>query len=174
MYTIEQLTQIANDNITVSYRGYGKRHDQPDWEGFNYTYTIKDVQGTYTKGLGHATKVRENGCSRITDNEVEAKVVRAKEGKKEYFNYLEHPFTHNKRYYAPKTTPIEILTSLISDAQCVECNTYEDFCSEFGYDTDSIKALKLYHDLQGALNTLRNLRINISEAYETLSEEGLM
>lgn len=39
----------------------------------------------------------------------------------------------------------DILYSLVSDAQCAHGNTFEDFCGELGYDSDSRKAEKLFH-----------------------------
>jgi hypothetical protein len=36
----------------------------------------------------------------------------------------------------------DVLACISSDASCPE--TFEEFCSEFGYDTDSIKAQKLH------------------------------
>lgn len=37
----------------------------------------------------------------------------------------------------------DVVHSLISDAQCA-ADSFEGFCSEFGYDADSIKALGIY------------------------------
>lgn len=170
MYTLEQLTKIANDTITVTYRGFGKRSDNEDWEGFNYTYTHAAGAGTYTKGIRHAlyspqfAKPR-GGLVCITDDEVKRKCIHRRMTLWDY---------ERISYWIPVTTPIEVLTSLISDAQCVEYNTYEDFCCSYGYDTDSIKALKLYHELQGTLNALRKLGINVSNAWDVLSNEGLV
>lgn len=36
-----------------------------------------------------------------------------------------------------------VLNNLLSDAQCTSYN-FSEFCNEFGYDDDSIKALKIY------------------------------
>lgn len=35
---------------------------------------------------------------------------------------------------------VDVLACLISDAQCGRDTTFENFCSDFGYDTDSRKA----------------------------------
>lgn len=47
-------------------------------------------------------------------------------------------------------------------------STFEDFCSEFGYDTDSIRALKTYIECQKQYDGLR--KIFTSEQLEKLNE----
>jgi len=42
-------------------------------------------------------------------------------------------------------TVADVLSSLCSDARGVDRTTFEDWCSEFGYDTDSRRAEKIYH-----------------------------
>lgn len=48
----------------------------------------------------------------------------------------------------------DVESSLVCDASCVEGLTFEDFCDDFGYSSDSISALKIYHDCQKILNVL--------------------
>ncbi len=38
----------------------------------------------------------------------------------------------------------DVLYSFVQDAQCVEGRSFEEFASEFGYDTDSRKAERIY------------------------------
>ncbi|QDF15638.1 hypothetical protein QE328_gp060 [Pseudomonas phage vB_PaM_EPA1] len=48
-----------------------------------------------------------------------------------------------------------ILSSLIRDSEAGSC-TFEEFCGEFGYDTDSRKAFDTYMACQSILNKVRN------------------
>ena len=50
----------------------------------------------------------------------------------------------------------EVLYCLLNDALCGQ-DTFEDFCCNYGYDTDSRKALKLYLSCQTAEKDLRKL-----------------
>lgn len=50
-------------------------------------------------------------------------------------------------------TLADVMHNLLSDGSCVE-GTFEDFCSEFGYDTDSRRALDTYLTCQGTRSAL--------------------
>ena len=67
--------------------------------------------------------------------------------------YFSKGYGHN----GAKPTAEEVLDCLASDAGTVE-NTpdFEDFCSEFGYDSDSRKAEKTWKAIQHSASRLRN------------------
>ncbi len=68
----------------------------------------------------------------------------------------------NKNFKAP--TPYDVLSCL----QKHEVGTLEDFCSDFGYDTDSRKAEKTYN---AVLNEYNNLKMLYSDSeLELLAE----
>jgi outer membrane protein OmpA-like peptidoglycan-associated protein len=52
-----------------------------------------------------------------------------------------------------KPSPYDILACVSSDVACSD--TFEDFCSDFGYDTDSLKALQTYRKLDRFAKRLR-------------------
>ena len=52
-----------------------------------------------------------------------------------------------------KPTAYDILTCL----QKTEVGTFEDFCSDFGFDTDSRKAEKIYFAVQNEFSSLKKL-----------------
>ena len=52
--------------------------------------------------------------------------------------------------------------------------TFEDFCSNYGYDTDSIKSNKIYKLCQKSLNKLYDLGIFTSELTDILEELSKM
>jgi hypothetical protein len=47
----------------------------------------------------------------------------------------------------PKVTAAGVLYGLILDSSALDMG-FEDWCGDFGYDTDSRKALELYHECQ--------------------------
>jgi len=56
---------------------------------------------------------------------------------------MDFPY-HMGIYYTEEPKIGQVLESLILDCQCGEYETFEGFCDEFGYDTDSRKAQKAY------------------------------
>lgn len=38
----------------------------------------------------------------------------------------------------------DVLSSMVLDARSASCETFEEFCNEYGFNNDSIKDLKLY------------------------------
>ena len=73
----------------------------------------------------------------------------------------------NKRLPGKPKTPTaeDVLASLLMDARDVE--SFEDWCGEYGYDTDSRKALELYLRLQTVARDVRALlRMSAEDAVE--------
>lgn len=54
-------------------------------------------------------------------------------------------------------TVFDVLYSVVSDAQCVHGNTFEDFCGHFGYNTDSRRAEQTYRACQDIATNLIKL-----------------
>ena len=52
--------------------------------------------------------------------------------------------THDKRGRTVHPTVADVLHSLTLDASCVEYRSFGDWCDDFGYDTDSRKALEMF------------------------------
>lgn len=63
---------------------------------------------------------------------------------------------YNDRPNAPKVA--DVLHSLIMDASAADCN-FDDWCSDYGYSSDSIKALNVY---KSCLETAHALRKHFS------------
>jgi hypothetical protein len=51
---------------------------------------------------------------------------------------------------------IDVLDSLLNDAKAGEMS-FDEFCSEFGYDNDSIKHLKIHKECQKITDNIYNL-----------------
>jgi hypothetical protein len=63
--------------------------------------------------------------------------------------------------------PAEVLDCLASDASGLEnAQDFEDWCAEYGYDTDSRKAERIYKAIQRQAESLK--RLLGDSAYETL------
>lgn len=60
-------------------------------------------------------------------------------------------------------TAANVLSSLLSDAQCAS-DSFDDFCGNFGYDTDSRKALAIYLECQTIGTAMRRLLGNVFDA----------
>lgn len=63
----------------------------------------------------------------------------------------------NRNVYARVApTPARVLYSLVMDASAGQ-ELFADFCDNFGYDSDSIKALKVYEACQGIALQMRKV-----------------
>jgi hypothetical protein len=57
------------------------------------------------------------------------------------------PFYKGYGHHGAKPTAEEVLECLAMDAEGIKYfNTFEDWCREYGYDADSRRAEKIYHD----------------------------
>ena len=67
-----------------------------------------------------------------------------------------------------KSPDIDIIYCIVSDAQCVQWNgSFEDFCSEFGYDTDSRSAERIYRACEKTHDNIQ--RLFNSDGFDFLS-----
>lgn len=60
-------------------------------------------------------------------------------------------------------TPADVLSCLLSDAEAAS-ESFEDFCSSFGYDSDSRKAERTYRQCEKLAPRVKRF---LGEAYET-------
>lgn len=67
-------------------------------------------------------------------------------------------------------TVTDVLACLTSDAGCVDGTLFEDFCSEFGYDTDSRKAEQTYRACCDTFMALRNLGFRLDRLQELFQD----
>ncbi len=63
-------------------------------------------------------------------------------------------------------TAADVVSSLCSDAHTVDGQSFEDFCSDFGYDTDSRKAESIYKACRKMAPKVRRL---LREDFETFA-----
>lgn len=84
-------------------------------------------------------------------------------------NWLERKRAEQSRPKPPQL--VDVLYCLASDAQAV-CfgQSFDDFCGEFGYDTDSRTAEKAYNACRDAWSGLIRLGFNIDELAEAFRD----
>lgn len=77
--------------------------------------------------------------------------------------------------YLNESKKEDFIYSLLADAQAYEYNpTFESFCYEFGYSSDSIKALKIYKCCKKQYAKLYNLftTIEVNQLWQELEKSG--
>lgn len=142
MPELAALLERLETTVTVAYLGYqlDKAGPKP-WPHFAWRVTVmRNGEGystDYRTGVAHAKPMPV----RFRDDLPEHARLEA--------------WRNDKR--APVWPSVaDVVASLASDARSAT-DTFESFCSEMGYDTDSRRALDTYLACQGALNACRRL-----------------
>jgi hypothetical protein len=74
------------------------------------------------------------------------------------------------QYVNPREPSLDdVLYSLVMDASACE-SSFDDWCSDFGYDTDSRKALETYLLCQENTTKLRKAGVNMTKERERLED----
>lgn len=115
----------------------------------------------YYTGLAHRKEVRKGHRGRI-GNYTYDEMAR--------MNLTEAGFKQLLELSKPTPpTPDDVLYCLVSDAEAAE-TTFAEWCNNFGYDTDSRKALAIYEQCQQNTDKLRKAGINIAAERERLQD----
>ena len=128
-------------------------------ERFNYIVELNGHEFTYFQGIGHCyiskgSKGKKSPLDIITDKEDEI-FVKNKMFKRVHLEFME-------RIYISFPKEESILECLEFDSQCGNLSFY-DFCDEFGYDHDSIKALNIHFACMETAKKLRGFKFPIRE-----------
>ena len=134
-------------NSTTFKHTYAGVHSLDNWEHFKWVVTFAKVD---------QTKYRSGSPAVIIEEVFEYKMGMA------------HCTKDNRGNVKP-TAPsaAAVLHSLLLDAQAAEF-AFEDWCSEYGYNADSRRALTIYFDCQGAAGKIA--KIFTRKQIETLRE----
>ena len=110
----------------------------------------------YRTGIGHrvglGTMQTQKKQERLKDYKHPQKFIQANHFCWEATNAKRRHYGDHQWLKVPKVSAV--LHSLIMDAQAGS-ETFEDFCSNYGYDTDSRRALEMYLECQKYGNELR-------------------
>jgi hypothetical protein len=142
---LQSLLDSLGVTLSLAFLGYQPETAKPKaerWPHFAWRVTlqrgVESYSSDYRTGIGHAKPMSPNAnLNGLTYSAAETK----------WYNNVKN---------VNKPTSADIVYSLISDAQSGS-DTFEDFCSNLGYDTDSRKAFDTYLACQGALNGMRRL-----------------
>lgn len=135
---------LEASEITFEARYTGFHSDAEAWEHDCWIVRIGDATFDYNTGIGHRGKLKVGGFARKSP-EIE--------------------------YYAVLPTAASVLYSLMLDAH-LGGDTFEEFCSSLGYDTDSRRALAMYLDCQNIRQKLRKvIPAALWEALQNLLED---
>ena len=127
---------------SIVYIGETVRND--NWKCFHWLFSLNGVVFDYYTGLGHSTNYHYSNENR-----------RPKDKKTLIDNV-------NKRWiHIPNSD--EVLHSLFLDSHCGEL-PFDDFCDEFGYDSNRIKSFEIYNS---CCKTKRRLREALGPNWET-------
>lgn len=156
----EQDLQVAKfldeNNITFKVNYLLDCANDKEWQHdlFNVVFSnvnCKRINTEYKIGLGH--RVLQRKPTQVTNLSSKYKQELKKVGLQDCLTPIKEAFSlgsiYSKQHYSENScyavppTQASVLYSLLSDADCGD-NTFSDFCSEFGYDEDSRKALEIY------------------------------
>ena len=148
----------------------GIKTDEKGWKHFVWIATLNGVDIEYKTGLGHAKSPYTLDAARCIKSSIFGK-PKPKSGyllmniSKEQAQDMLSIFNMSRTLWnaerldciyikIPKVR--EILNSLVMDYTCAQ-DTFEDFCSNMGYDTDSRRALETYLACQESGHKLRKI-----------------
>lgn len=127
--------------------------ENTEWDHFLWNVNINGENFEYKTGLGHFTplyKPRKTGCLGAKNKRPEnSMAIKGKNG------------FHSGWLHVPKIE--EILNCLFMDSGSADISFY-DFCQDFGYSDDSLKALDIY---RACGDNARKLRKALGKDYTT-------
>ena len=144
------VTGVCALSYVVAYTGAQKRED---WECDGWRFTLKNQSFEYFTGLGLREEVTADTKKRAA-YEFTSLTEKDKTGQTMYGRrYLQRV----QALREPQIPPIAgLLYSLILDGSaCSE--SFESWCVELGYDSDSRKALATYEACQQGIDRLRRV-----------------
>ena len=128
-----------------------------DWDkdAFHFAVTIRNARGAwsgnYSMGSGHKVLIPWSellGWMNFRSETLGGSGTRKDYNEIKAFGfkprYVWQKELQAKMYRAPVPTLRDVLYSLVSDADAIDCATFEDWAINYGYDTDSRSAEKAY------------------------------
>lgn len=144
--------------VNIKYLGY---RDDTEWPHYAWSVTIGSEQFDYRTGSGHGTPIFKKG-SNFQRNLKPTQPCLVDSGRKEWV-------------LVPRTDQVLDCLFLDSDAGS---ESFDSFCSNFGYSNDSLKALDTY---RACMDTAARLKRALGSEYTSelsriskLREEGIL
>ena len=144
-------------------------HKRDDWESDKWVILINGTAHEFYTGIGHriikTIKMSGNGSYHFSktqkaENKKLAELIGVSE-KAEIWKFTGKMTNSRSRIiadqrptYTAPPTQASVLHALIWDADSSE-QPFRDWCSDFGFDTDSRKAERMYFDCQDTAEKLR-------------------
>lgn len=136
--------ELVGCDIPTHWKGEKEKHN-------HYRFTIKTPKGSMTDDFWdsiHNTKLHN-----MTFKEYCLKIEHKLDKDLRLLDII--PTQKHWEEQISKATPTEY--DILSCLETYMPDTFEDFCSEFGYDTDSISALKTYLACQKQWSNIRKI-----------------
>lgn len=152
---------ISNTEFSAKYLRTGKYFDNDKEDRDIYEITLSSKGRVYTFNFGQS--INCSGLYKLQDYNLKKKFGRNVISAEEYktLNLFDKRDAILNKDYA-KPTAYDVLACIIK----YDPGTFEDFCSEFGYDTDSKKAEKTY-------NAVKDEWMNVERLYSESEMEIL-
>lgn len=151
---LDELCSSLGVRMTVTLVGYVSDADKPKdkrWPHFHWRCVLtregREHATEYRTGIGHINPMPPRYRDHLSESLRKEDWLRDR-----------------KAPVAP--SPASVLASLLSDGQSAS-DTFESFCGEMGYDTDSRKALETYLACQGAGTAMRRF---LAEHYQAFCD----
>jgi len=157
----EDFLKATGSTLKINFLKRGKHFPEDKEERDIYEITLSRNNRSFTFTFGNSIAYsgeyklfcQPYGLITLTEEEKkEYKYVKKAIAKKIGSTYLQnHEYCQNKDFQAP--TAYDILACLTK----YDPETFEDFCLNYGYDTDSRQAEKIYNAVQNEYNNLKML-----------------
>jgi hypothetical protein len=164
---MKTLSKILNKEFDFKAMHLQLTFDKDFWVFDEYQIMINDQSFTYKMGIGHRklTKYMEHQVKNKRERNVLNRIPKKSvENYRLYINELKRDTVIDK-----KPCIDDVFYSLVMDSMAME-ESFKDWCYNFGYDTDSRKALNIYLKCQDNANKLKKLGVNISETLEKFED----
>jgi hypothetical protein len=123
------MTQFKNFKYEIN---FVSKVDQKPWPHYLWSVKINGELFTYKTGLGHAVKSDTYFLKKSDQDQYRGRLIKIY-STKHCLEYAIEPKIEN------------ILNSLFLDSEA-NCMSFQNWCSEFGYNTDSIKDSQIYQE----------------------------
>lgn len=154
----------TSSTISIEFKRYGKHFVNDKEERDIYTVTLKRGSRSYTFDFGQCTA--KSGYWLLLQGRESNKRLMLVDRDKPIQGQLLWAAKNAERSYNPKLDKIRkpeppTAYDVLACMQKYDVGSYEDFCSEFGYDTDSRTAEKIY---RAVVEEYKNLAMLYSDA----------